>query len=216
MTVRIFEWSNAIYLRTLGPALNNTYRRSRIARDATSRLNQLPSPTRRATPFDLQDYIDLYGEQVTSNAVGDLQLYFQKTQIRGFTSGGLSTQLSPLGIGPGDVRPSITAISVLGEGLAGWYLEGRSLLPLARPIGENADLIFEDNTTGPTKYALVQVKATQQENIIGQMKAAVPQLLQYAYNVAAQAKSDYVCYVIGVIIRQSGDYDIMSLEINLN
>ena len=111
--------------------------------------------------------------------------------------------------------PSTTAISVIGEGLSGWCLERSQMQPLARPIGENVDLIFEDNRANRTRYALVQVKATQQETISSQMRAAVSDLLQYGYNVAARAQSDYSCYILGVIIKPSDNYDILSLEIKL-
>ena len=220
MAVSIYEWSSTVSLRTLGVALNSNSRKRRLVNQITSPLGQDTTPTevinsQNLTPQILQNYIDLYGEQVTQDAVGDLDLYFQRTQGRGFTIGGLPTRLSPLAIGPGDLRPSITAISVIGEGLAGWYMERRSLQPLARPVGESVDLIFEDGGANPTRYALIQVKATQQQSITAQMRGAVSPLLQYGCNVAAHAPSDYSCYIIGVIIRHSGSYDIMSLEINL-
>ena len=215
MIVRIFEQSISLRLDTLGLDLNSRSGKSRVANQATSPLDRLPFSRSAPTPPDLQMYINRYGEQVAQNPVADLNLYFQRTQNRGFTLGGVSTQLPPLAIGPGDMMPSITAISVIGEGLAGWYLERRSLQAMARPIGETVDLIFRDRRASLTKYALIQVKATQQENIIGQMKIAVPQLLQYGYNAAARASSAYSCYIIGVIIRQSDDYDVKSLEINL-
>lgn len=215
MAVNIYEWSRQITLSELGSALNSRVGKSRLANRITSPLNQLPQPAIAPTPRDLQAYIDLYGEQVTQDAVGDLRRYFQIAQTRGFTSGGLSTQLPPLSIGPGDVRPSVTAISVIGEGLAGWYMERRSLRPLARPVGEGVDLIFQSAASNSRKYALIQVKATQQENIVSQMKRAVPGLLQYTYNVAAIAPNAYSCYIIGIIIRQRDEYDIMSLEISI-
>lgn len=87
--------------------------------------------------------------------------------------------------------------------------------PLARPIGEAVDLIFEDASSRPTTYALIQVKATQQPDILAQMRRAVPDLLQYSYNVAAIAStSTYSCYIIGVIIGQSDDFALLSLKLD--
>lgn len=94
-------------------------------------------------------------------------------------------------------------------------MERRSLRPLARPVGEGVDLIFQSATPTARKYALIQVKSTQQETIVSQMKRAVPGMLQYTYNVAAIAPNAYSCYIIGIIIRQRDEYDIMSLEISV-
>lgn len=95
MAINIYEWSRQITLIDLGAALNNRVGKSRLANRITAPLNQLPQPAIAPTPRNLQDYIDLYGEQVTQDAVGDLRRYFQITRARGFTSGGLSTQLPP-------------------------------------------------------------------------------------------------------------------------
>ena len=123
--------------------------------------------------------------------------------------------MPPLSIAPRDMLPSSTAISVIGEGLAGWYLEDKQMQPLARPIAEGIDLIFMDRGSSRTKYALVEVKGTQQRDVIAQMRNAVPDLLQYGFNAAARARSDYSCYIIGVIIIAPDNYDVLSLEINL-
>ena len=147
MTVEISEWSSQIATRSIGPDLNSTVGKNRLARQVAQSLAQAPVRRSEPTPGNLQAIIDIYGEQVTVDAVRDLSRYFSVTQARGFTPGGLATGLSPLAIGPGDVRPSITAISVIGEGLAGWYLGSRQLRPLARPIGEGVDLIFQDTTS---------------------------------------------------------------------
>jgi hypothetical protein len=213
MTISIYEWSYALGVKA--PELNSRIGRSRLAGQVSRLLSRTPSPRYERNPNNLQQFIDLYGEQVTVDAIGDINRYFQVTQARGYTSGGLPTQLPPLSIGPGDVRPSTTAISVIGEGLAGWHLEQRQLSPRARPIGESIDLVFEDASSKPGKYVLVQVKATQQQDIVGQMKKAVPELLQYAYNVAAVAPQNaYACNVIGVVIGRAGDFDILSLELD--
>ena len=215
MAVNISEWSYAIRLQALGPNLNSRAGKGRIARQISQVLQGRPQQRNEPTPGNLQGYIDLYGEQVTVDAVADLNRFFQVTQGRGFTPGGLSTQLPPLSIGPGDVRASITAISVIGEGLAGWYLMQLGLHPLARPIGEGVDLIFENVSYRPTTYALIQVKTTQQPDILAQMGRAVPDLLQYAYNVAAIAPTNtYSCYIIGVIIGQSDDFALLSLKLD--
>ena len=215
MTVDVSEWSYQIATRSIGPDLNSTVGKNRLSKRVAASLAQLPARRSEPTPRNLQDIIDIFGEQVTVDAVGDLSRYFRVTQARGFTPGGLATGLSPLAIGPGDVRPSNTAISVIGEGLAGWYLGGQQLRPLARPIGEGVDLIFQDLLTRPRRYALVQVKATQQRDILGQMKRSLPDLLQYGYNVAAVAPPNtYTCYVIGVVIAPSGDFDLLSLRLD--
>lgn len=98
MAINIYEWTSQITLIDLGAALNSRVGKSRLANRITAPLNQLPQPAIAPTPCNLQDYIDLYVEQVTQDAVGDLRRYFQIARARGFTSGGLSTQLPPLSI----------------------------------------------------------------------------------------------------------------------
>ncbi len=213
MAVHIHEWSSSIRLDDLGPLLNKRSINSWI----TPILSGSPPPLyTQPVPSNLQGYIDLYGEQVTHDAVDDIQKYFQ-------TIGGPSTQMTLFPTPPVYARPSITAISVIGEGLAGWYLENKGLEPFGRPIGEPADLVFQDINTSPRKYALVQVKATatqQQASTIRRMRTAAPSLLQYTLNNIPIRNIPnrpfvYSCYIIGVIINKSDNYDIMSLEVNL-
>ncbi|MBI2303746.1 MAG: hypothetical protein HYU86_03250 [Chloroflexi bacterium] len=84
-------------------------------------LRQTVQPSQQPTPTNLQYYVDLFGEQVTEDAAADLKKYFQFQQARGVTISGLPTGLSPLAIHTGNIRPSNTAIAVVGEGLAGWF-----------------------------------------------------------------------------------------------
>lgn len=134
---------------------------------------------------------------------------------RGIYSWGLPTGLVPLSIRASDVRPSITAISVIGEGLAGWYLERqRGLRPLSRPVGEGPDFVFLDMTNRPPRTILVEVKATQQTDVKQQIKTAAIPLLQYARN-ATTPGNDFSCCIVGVIIKSSSDFELWKLEIEL-
>ena len=95
-------------------------------------------------------------------------------------------------------------------------MQQRGLQPLARPIGEPIDLVFRATYGGSSNYALVQVKATQQKDIKGQMKRVVPDLLQYGFNVAAaNPLQRYSCYIIGVRIRPQGSFELSRLSIDL-
>jgi hypothetical protein len=132
-------------------------------KESLRRVLQTPPATSTApTPPSLQRFADMYGEQVTADASADIHGYFTALSVRGLTPGRLPTGYSPLGIRIGNVKPSNTAISVLAEGLAGWYLESTGLIPLARPIGK-PDMVFEDRAR--PGYALVEVKGTQEPNV---------------------------------------------------
>ena len=149
------------------------------------------------------------------DALADINKYFSRLARMGFTIGGLPTGSSPLSILPSNIRPSNTAISVIGEGLAGWHLQQqRGFVPLSRPIGEGPAFIFQDFTTSPPSTILVEVKTTQQSNVKQQMKDAVVKQLQYARNVATRGNS-YSCLLIGMVIRPRSDFDLLEFEIQL-
>ena len=167
-----------------------------------------------ATPTPLQAYADLYGEEVTEDAVADLGKYFSYRAVLGLTVGGLPTGLPPLAILPREVRPSTTAISVIGEGLVGWYMQARGLRPLSRPIGEGPDFVFEDTTTIPTLTALVEAKSTQQSDVRQQMRDATIPRLEYALKVATSG-ARVSCFITGVVIKSTSDFDVLNLDIEL-
>ena len=178
-------------------------------------------PTKLATPSTLQYYVDMYGEQVTVNAEADLARYFKFQSSRGFgatTLGGIPTVVPLLATHPGDVKPSNTAISVLAEGIAGFYMgtkaghTGYRLFPAARLVGEAPDLVFED---GRSTIALIQVKGTQEPDVKGRMADSGIPLLQYAANEKHYDPSSYICFVIGVIIVPSVDFQLHSLRIEI-
>lgn len=214
----IYEYNLSFSSSQLGRLLNDKPDlRHRLRRE----LSKSYSPTKLASPSALQYYVDMYGEQVAVNAEADLDRYFKFQLSRGFgatTIGGISTVVPALATHPGDVKPSNTAISVLAEGVAGFYVgtrtsrAGRPLFPLRRPVGEAPDLVFED---GRSTIALVQVKGTQEPDIKGRIADSGIPLLQYAANEKHYDPSSYICFIIGVIIVPSVDFEIHSLGIEV-
>lgn len=216
MKVRIFEWRDTINKPDLGRYLKDRHGKGRLGDRIRQLLRRGAQLSQEPTPGNLQYYVGLYGEQVTLNASGDLAEYFTVGQNRGFkfTVGGLPTGFPALAIQPRDIKPSNTAISVIGEGLAGWYLAMKGMIPLRRPIGEGPDIIFV-NRQG-TLYALVQVKATQEPDVKAQIRLSAIPLLQYTLNVITMSSVDsYFCNIIGVIIEPGNDFDLLSLRIDI-
>lgn len=218
MSVNVFTWSDRIDLRQLGLDLNNRSGRAGLERRFRQLLNRTPAPHQLSTPANLLQQIDLYGEQVTENAIADINKYLSNVSTRGFTIGRLQTGFSPLAITARDVKPSNTAVSVIGEGLVGWHMQHRGLQlfgrPIIRPVGEGPDLIFEDGNTAPTRTILVEVKSTQEPDVRAQMRSGVIPLLQFAQN-AARATNALSSFVAGVIIKNTNDFDLLNLEIEL-
>lgn len=211
MTVNVREWSDSIPRNALGPAVEDS---ASLKGRFRSLLRKPVQPTTQPTPKGpLQHYADLYGEQVTTNALADLDRYFAVMQ-KILTLGGLPTGYPRLGILGRGVRPSNTAVSVVGEGLAGWYLEDQlGLVPLARPVGKGPDIIFTD--TGRTRFFLVQVKGTQEPDIKPRLLDASQGLIQFAHNVVPVTSSRYSCILVGVEIRGADDFAIAAVHIAL-
>lgn len=215
MTVRIFRDSEKIATPDLGRLLKDRTGKSELRERMGNRLRTMTSPygPPRPTP-SLGDYADAYGEQVTSNSQDDLRKFFGTAGTRGFTPKGVGTGLSSLAIYPRDIRPSNTAISVLAEGLAGWYLESVGMLPLARPIGEGPDLVFLDSAT--RKVALVQVKGTQEPDLRARLSDAALGLLDYGSKVRLMTgRATVSCIVVGVVILTPDDFDLYCVETEL-
>lgn len=215
MSISIFEWSYTIALIPLGLDLKDRVGKAQLSRRLKALLGRNPPPQSVPTPANLQIYIDLYAEQVTADPVADIGKYFQNRAAQGFTVGGLPTGFPPLAILPSDVRPSNTAISAIGEGLVGWYMQQRGFQLLSRPIGEGPDFIFVGPGAPGARTVLVEVKGTQLSDVKGQMSDAAIPRLQYAKNVAIPGNA-FSCCIVGVIIKGSGDFDLLNLEIELN
>lgn len=226
MTVEIYEWQDTIGRTELGTLLNNKFR---LKQHLSRMLGTNPPPNRKPPPANLQQlWIDYYAEQVTSDAMADISRYFQLQQNKGLqtTPAGLPTgygpgvvgpprfviQPPPFVIHPRDIKPSNTAISAIGEGLGGWYLENQGLVPLSRPVGLPLDMLFR--TANWSHEVLVQIKATQEPDIKGQMRESAIPFLQYTVNESYRLASP-VCYLIGVIIREGGNFSLLSLKIEL-
>lgn len=211
MVISIFEWGDRIPAINLGHLLNNKLELKDYLRRLLRRTAQVKQ---EPTPANLQYYVALYGEQVTSDAAADIENYFAISQNRGFTVSGLPTGYQPFNILPRDIKPSNTAISVIGEGLAGWYLQSQNLFPLSRPIGHPIDLLFEDSQR--TVFAFVQVKATQEPDIKAKLTESAHPLLQYTLNERpSSAKIAYFSNVIAVGIKPGRNFELLSLRIDI-
>lgn len=218
MSVSMFEWVLSISLTQLAGYLMHPLGRKEFERLIKHHLDQGPqaTPPAQRTPRRLQDYVDVYGEQVTDDAVADVHKYFPYYYIPGLTVGGLPTGMSPLGVAARHVRCSDTALAVLGEGLAGWFFEQRGWMPLARPIRWPTDLVFTRIHQNRMDCALVQVKCTQwttvRQNIKGEMAAAAVEHAAHAFWVQQyEPNTAYSCHVVGVIVNGSDDFDVLSL-----
>lgn len=128
--------------------------------------------------------------------------------------GGLPTGSASLAIPPHDIKPSNTAISVIGEGLAGWLFQQLGMFAYARPIGISADLIFTDMQRNT--FALVQVKTTQSAYIKDPILKDVVKDIDQASRVRDYAsRYTYTCDLVGVIIKTVNDFEILHLQIEL-
>nr|MDO8079351.1 hypothetical protein [Candidatus Freyarchaeota archaeon] len=164
----------------------------------------------------MNTYVDRYAEQVVNDANSDISKYLTFLKERGLTLGGVSTEVVLLKISSRYVKPNNTAISAIGEALAGWYLQTKkNLIPLARPIQEGADLIFMDEKRD--SYFLVSVKATMGQFINTFLKDATVALLKYANNNIKYIPPTTLLsnYIIGVAIKKNENYEIKSIKIDL-
>jgi len=190
--------------------------RARLNSRLRAILGQQPSPRLAPTPPNLQIYIDLCAEQVTVDPMSDMLKYFQNLAGQGITVGGLPTGFPPLAILPRDARPSNTAISAIGEGLVGWYMQQRGVILLSRPIGDGPDFILEDGRGVTPHTYLVEVKSTQQLDVKTQMRDAAFPLFQYTLNAAyASPSNEFSCCITGVILKSGNDFDILNFEMHL-
>ena len=73
MPVNIYEWKDEISLESLGQDLKDRAGRSRLMSYVSQLLKVTPRPQVDPEPTDLQDYIKFYGEQVTKDAIGDIE-----------------------------------------------------------------------------------------------------------------------------------------------
>ncbi len=214
MMISIFEWRDTIPIQDLGRYLKDRAGKTALKDRIRRLLNQAVRPNQQPTPLNLQYFVDLFGEQVTADAIADLSKYFQLQQARGLTPGGLPTGLSPLAIQTKDVRPSNTAIAGIGEGLAGWFFTHAAMVPVARPIGGPTDLIFTDPQT--SNYALVQVKSTQQSIVKGQIYSAAVDHIEHVRHVQEMdPNSTFTCNIVGIVIKGGNDFDLLSLSVNI-
>jgi len=214
MSINIFEWSDTIAIVDLALELNA----GKAGLNSRLRLilGQQPSPRLVSTPPNLQFYIDLCAEQVTVDPVSDMLKYFQNLAAQGITVGGLPTGFPPLAIMPSDARPSNTAISAIGEGLVGWYMQQRGRILLSRPIGGGPDFVLGDATGATPRTYLVEVKSTQQLDVKTQMIDAAFPRFQYTLNAAvASPSNEFSCCITGVILISGSDFDILNFEMHL-
>jgi hypothetical protein len=221
MPIALYQSTIQLNYDNLRRDLNSTSGRTRLRSQLRQQLRSSLTPTVVTIPSDLQDYVDRYAEQVTLLAMADLDKFFVFQQQRGFTVGGLPTGFPPLAIMPRDIKPSNTAISAIGEGVAGWYIENhlrfRPLSRTIRPVGEGPDFILVNQTT-PASVVLVEVKGTPESSVIAErlVEAAVPRGLQYTCNVAdRRLPGRYAYLLLGVLIRQISDLELWSLRIDL-
>ena len=211
MTIRVEEWSQGYSVAALGLDLNSQPGKTRIRRDLRSLLRTPGTLTSYSTPVDLHLYCDLFSEQVAFNAVTDIDWYLRFTRMRGLTPGGVPTGFSPFRISAKDVQPSKSAISTLGEGLAGWLLLQQHYQVIARPIAEWPDLLAAKSD----ELALVQVKATQEPDVLDPMIETAPEGLQYTRNCSTSKGRQMTCLVIGVIIESASDYRLRVMRLVL-
>ncbi|PKB73166.1 MAG: hypothetical protein BZY75_03275 [SAR202 cluster bacterium Io17-Chloro-G7] len=214
MTVNFYEWNDHIDRNDLGFDLKVRAGRTRLNNRLKKLLSKNPAPRVLPMPLNLISYVDLYAEQVAADPVADMRKIFLRLSARGMTIGGLPTGFPPLAVVASDLRPNNTAISTIGEGLVGWYLQQRGLVALARPIGDGPDFIFVRSSVTGIDTILVEVKSTQQSGVKSQMSDAAIPRLQYTLNCATGG-SYFSCCVIGVIIRNTDDFDVLNLEIEL-
>jgi hypothetical protein len=136
MPIALYQSTIQLNYDNLRRDLNSTSGRTRLRSQLRQQLRSSLTPTVVTIPSDLQDYVDRYAEQVTLLAMADLDKFFVFQQQRGFTVGGLPPGFPPLAIMPRDIKPSNTAISAIGEGVAGWYIENHLRF---RPLSRTSD-----------------------------------------------------------------------------
>lgn len=168
------------------------------------------APPSQATPTDLQRWVDDFSETLSIGAVQNVQNYFVRLPISGFTTGGRRATSNPLLYEKRRLLPSASDLGAIGEGVAGYYLEQlRGLTFEVRPFGVNPDFIFLDPKARGMHF--VQVKSGLHE-CKPTLSDAID-LLEILAKSKVLRRGKYVADVIYVSILSADDFLVRHLEI---
>ena len=208
MQITVHEWTYEVGIKLLGQDLNSSRGRRTLK---TRFLTSEPHSTSEMEVSGLQPFIDVYADQVTVDAVEDLRKYLNYVNRLGQLTG---PEISD-GMESGPHRPSLTAITVIGQGLVGWYLEQQPEVNLISMLNaEGPDFTFNKGATGYSRMVHAFVHATQQGSVAQQVRDTVVSSLQFARNewTAGNAHS---AVMFGVVIRSPEKFDLLKLRIDL-
>ena len=197
MNIDIYKGQTSISVHQLGSYFVRSRGKRKLKRLVTRLLNSTKPVANNVqiTTQIFQKYVNHYSEQASSDPYADLAKYFsQKPTIQ---------------------KPSITAISVYGEALAGWYMETYEKMSVMQvPKGLPADIIFTDKKKKSDAY--VQAKATIKGNLRNSIHEGTEKILKYIQGVKLMRPSKKLStYIIGNKIKSQNECELVIIQINI-
>lgn len=171
------------------------------------------TPVSLPGPPNLQAAVDDFAEFRTEGAVDSLSAYFLTAPLSGFTPGGRRASSVALVYPKRQLAPPTQHVGVVGEGVAGFYLEQHeSLRLLVRPFGLTPDMVLYDGQR--RRLALAEIKTSLQPGRQSFPLTTAIQLLDLLAKVKFMRKSLYVGYIVNVGILSPTDFelDVLRLE----
>ena len=205
MPLHVRRWDLPISTRELG-LTRDAYTKS-ILRDWL-RLNMTVTlQSLMASPPDLQTVVDDFAEYRTEGAVDSLRAYFNQAPTSGFTPGGRRASHVALVYPRRQLLPPVQHIGVVGEGIAGYYLETfEDLTLMVRPFGLTPDMVLRERSG--RRLALAEVKTSLQPGRRVFPTPVAIQLLELLAKVKFMRTSRYLAFVVNVSILGLDEYHL--------
>jgi len=205
MAINVRTLDIQITARELG-LTRDRFTRSLLRQNLENKLNSSIWNTNTVSdPLYLQSEIDNFAERLAAGCLTNVQNYFSKLGMAGYTAGGRRASSQPMLYDKKQLLPSSEDIGAIGEGVAGWYLETHEGLAFeVRPFGVSPDFVFRKPRSGDR--VLVEVK-TSLHSGRSFLSVAVG-LLDILAKTKFIRKGKYFAYVVQVSIISPDQFNL--------
>ena len=205
MPIRVRTLDIQVTTRELG-LTRDRFTKSLLRQNLGNKLNSsVWHSTIVNNPPNFQLEIDNFAERLAAGCLTNLQNYFNKLGVAGYTAGGKRASSQPMLYTKKSLLPSPQDIGAIGEGIVGYYLENHeSLIFEVRPFGVSPDFVFRKPSSGDR--VLVEVK-TSLHSGRGFLGVAV-ELLDILAKTKFIRKGKYFAYVVQVSIVTPSEFKL--------
>lgn len=208
MSVDVRTWDTQVTTKELG-LTRDRFTKSLLRQTLETKMSQsIESAITIPNPPNIQSAIDDFADRLATGAPINLQNYFNKLHIAGYTASGKRASSQPMLYEKRRLLPSSEDIGAIGEGIAGYYLENyEGLVFEVRPFGVSPDFVFRKPAAG--ERVLVEVKTSLHSGDIS-MGVAI-ELLDILAKTKFIRQGKYIAYVVQVNILSPGDFQLYRL-----